>query len=191
VHIEPRLPAFVLSGVSFQDFLIGLAFLALPQVPLTLGNAIIAITEENNRLFPHRPVNESKISSSTGLMNLLSASLGGVPMCHGAGGMAGHVRFGARTGGALVILCAVLLVIAIFFGSSVAVLLRLFPPPILGVILFLTGAQLALGACDVPRDKGERFAMMATGALAVWNVGIAFVVGMTAYALNKRGWLRL
>jgi hypothetical protein len=50
---------------------------------------------------------------------------------------------------------------------------------------------LALGACDVPRDKGERFAMMATGALAVWNVGIAFVVGMTAYALNKRGWLRL
>jgi hypothetical protein len=30
-----------------------------------------------------------------------------------------------------------------------------------------------------------------TGALAVWNVGIAFVVGMAAYALNKRGWLRL
>jgi Molybdate transporter of MFS superfamily len=105
--------------------------------------------------------------------------------------MAGHVRFGARTDGALVTLGAVLLVIAIFFGSSVAVLLRLFPLPILGVILFLTGAQLALGACDVPRDKGERFAMMATGALAVWNVGIAFVVGMMAYALSKRGWLRL
>jgi hypothetical protein len=51
--------------------------------------------------------------------------------------------------------------------------------------------QLVLGACDVPRDKGERFAMMATGALAVWNVGIAFIVGMTAYILNKRGWLRL
>jgi MFS superfamily sulfate permease-like transporter len=191
VHIEPRLPAFVLTGISFQDFLIGFVFLALPQVPLTLGNAIIAITEENNRLFPHRPVNESKISTSTGLMNLLSASLGGVPMCHGAGGMAGHVRFGARTGGALVILGAVLLVIAIFFASSVATLLRLFPTPILGVILFLTGAQLALGACDVPRDKGERFVMVATGALAVWNVGIAFVVGMTAYVLNKRGWLRL
>jgi MFS superfamily sulfate permease-like transporter len=191
VHVEPRFPVFVLSGVSIQDFLIGFVFLALPQVPLTLGNAIIAITEENNRLFPHRPVNESKISTSTGLMNLLSASLGGVPMCHGAGGMAGHVRFGARTGGALVILGAMLLVIAIFFSSSVAVLLRLFPTPILGVILFLTGAQLALGACDVPRDKGERFAMIATGALAIWNVGIAFVVGMTAYALNKRGWLRL
>ena len=166
-------------------------FLALPQVPLTLGNAVIAITEENNRLFPHRPTNESKISTSTGLMNLLSASVGGVPMCHGAGGMAGHVQFGARTGGALVILGVVLLVIAMFFSSSVASLLRLFPTPILGVILFLTGAQLALGACDVPRDKGERFAMMATAALAVWNVGIAFVVGMGAYWLNKSGYLRV
>jgi hypothetical protein len=36
-------------------------------------------------------------------MNLVGACLGGVPMCHGAGGMATHIRFGARTGGALVI----------------------------------------------------------------------------------------
>jgi len=169
VQVEPRFPTFALSGISFNDFFIGMMFLALPQVPLTLGNAVIAITEENNRLFPHRPVNEGKISTSTGLMNLLSASVGGVPMCHGAGGMAGHVQFGARTGGALVILGAVLLVIAIFFSSSVATLLRLFPAPILGVILFLTGAQLALGACDIPKDKGERFALMVTGALAVWT----------------------
>ena len=191
VQFEPRFPSFALGGISFNDFFIGMVFVALPQVTLTLGNAVIAITEENNRLFPHRPINESKISTSTGLMNLLSASIGGVPMCHGAGGMAGHVQFGARTGGALVILGAVLLVISIFFSSSIATLLRLFPTPILGVILFLTGAQLALGACDVPRDKGERFAMMVTGALAVWNVGIAFVVGLTAYWLNKRGHFRL
>jgi xanthine/uracil permease len=105
--------------------------------------------------------------------------------------MAGHVPFGARTGGALVILGVVLLTIAIFFSGSVGILLRLFPPSILGVILFLTGAQLALGACDISRDKGERFVTVVTGALAVWNVGIAFVVGMVAYALNKRGWLRL
>jgi hypothetical protein len=84
-----------------------------------------------------------------------------------------------------------LLVIAIFFSSSVATLMRLFPTPILGVILFLTGAQLALGACDIPKDKGERFVLMATGALSVWNVGIAFVVGMAAYWLYKRGILRV
>ena len=171
--------------------LIGAVFLALPQVPLTLGNAVIAITEENNRLFPNRPVNEAKIATSTGLMNMLSASVGGVPMCHGAGGMAGHVQFGARTGGAVIMLGAVLLFVAMFFSGSVATFLRLFPPSILGVILFLTGAQLALGACDISKDKGERFVMMITAALAVWNVGIAFVVGVTAYFLNKRGWLRI
>lgn len=191
VHIELRWPSFALTGLSLNDFMVGALFLALPQVPLTLGNAVIAITEENNRLFPHRPVNESKISTSTGLMNLLSASVGGVPMCHGAGGMAGHVQFGARTGGALVILGLVLLATAVLFSSSVGTLLRLFPPSILGVILFLTGAQLALGACDIGKGKGERFVTMITGALAVWNVGIAFVVGIAAYWLNERGLLRI
>lgn len=191
VHIEPRLPSFALGDITASDFIIGTIFLALPQVPLTLGNAIIAITEENNRLFPARPVSEGKVAASTGLMNLFSASVGGVPMCHGAGGMAAHVRFGARTGGALIMLGAVLLVLAVFFSGSVATLFRLFPPSILGVILFLTGAQLALGSCDMGRDKGERFVTVITGALAVWNVGIAFIVGSIAYFLAKQGLLRI
>jgi MFS superfamily sulfate permease-like transporter len=191
VEIEPRLPDFALAKLTWNDVLIGAVFLALPQVPLTLGNAVIAITEENNRLFPNRPVSEAKIATSTGLMNIVSAGVGGVPMCHGAGGMAGHVQFGARTGGAVIMLGALLLLMAIFFSGSVATFLRLFPPSILGVILFLTGAQLALGSCDISRDKGERFVTVVTAALTIWNVGIAFVVGMTAYALVKRGWLRV
>jgi hypothetical protein len=191
IQVEPRWPTFALGQLTWNDLIIGALFLALPQVPLTLGNAVIAITEENNRLFPHRPVTEGKIATSTGLMNILSAGVGGVPMCHGAGGMAGHVQFGARTGGAVVILGAVLLLTAIFLSGSVGILLRLFPPSVLGVILFLTGAQLALGSCDLSKDKGERFVTVITAALAVWNVGIAFVVGITAYALNKRGWLRV
>jgi Molybdate transporter of MFS superfamily len=191
VQVEPRWPTFTLSTLTWNDLLIGMVFIALPQVPLTLGNAVIAITEENNRLFPNRPVSEGKIALSTGLMNMLSASVGGVPMCHGAGGMAGHVQFGARTGGALIILGAVLLATAVLFSGSVATLVRLFPLPILGVILFLTGAQLALGSCDFSKDKGERFVTVITAALAVWNVGIASVAGMAAYVLNKRGWLRV
>jgi MFS superfamily sulfate permease-like transporter len=171
--------------------MLGAIFLALPQVPLTLGNAVIAITEENNQLFPDRPVNESRIATSTGLMNLLSAAIGGVPMCHGAGGMAGHVQFGARTGGALIILGIVLLLTALFLSGSVATLLRLFPPAILGVILFFTGAQLALGGSNISEDNKERFVTLITAALAVWNVGIAFLVGIVAYWLVKRILLRL
>jgi predicted phage tail protein len=97
------------------------------------------------------------MATSTGLMNLLSAGVGGVPTCYGAGGMAGHVQFGARTGGALIILGALLLVVALFFSGSVGTFFRLFPSSILSVILFLTGAHLALGVGDMLKDKGERF----------------------------------
>ena len=112
-------------------------------------------------------------------------------MCHGAGGMAGHVRFGARTGGALIILGAILLRLALFFSTSVEMLFKLFPAPVLGVILFLTGAQLALAACDFGKAKGERFVTIITAAFAMWNVGLAFAVGMAGYYLNKRGLLHL
>ena len=191
LSIEPRMPTFALDGIGWNDVLIGTVFLALPQVPLTLGNAIIAITEENNQLFPDRPVTVQRVAMSTGLMNLGSAALGGIPMCHGAGGMAGHVRFGARTGGAPIILGVILVLLALFFSNSLGTLLRIFPPAILGVILFLTGAQLALGACDLSKDKGERFVTVITAALAIWNVGIAFVVGSAVCLVARRGWLKL
>jgi MFS superfamily sulfate permease-like transporter len=55
VRFEARLPSFALAGLTWSDFVIGLVFLAIPQVPLTLGNAMMAIVEENNRLFPTSP----------------------------------------------------------------------------------------------------------------------------------------
>jgi MFS superfamily sulfate permease-like transporter len=186
-----RLPRFALADMTWKEFLIGTVFLALPQVPLTLGNAVIAVTEENNRLFPDRPVTEKKVSISTGIMNLLGPAIGAVPMCHGAGGMAGHVRFGARTGGALVILGVVLVITALVFSGSVETILKIFPAPILGVILFLTGAQLALGSCEFGRNKNDRFVSLITAASAVWNIGLAFLLGMATYHLLKRGWVRL
>jgi hypothetical protein len=117
------------GAISWNDLVIGTLFLALPQVPLTLGNAIIGVREENNRLFPDRPVSERQVAVSTGVMNLFGSAVGGVPMCHGAGGMAGHVAFGARTGGSLVILGGLLLVLALAFSSSVVVLFEVIRRP--------------------------------------------------------------
>jgi MFS superfamily sulfate permease-like transporter len=191
IKFEARLPSFALAGISWSDFVIGVVFLAIPQVPLTLGNAMIAIVDENNRLFPHRPVSDRSVSISTGLMNLFGAGVGGVPMCHGAGGMAGHVRFGARTGGAVIILGAMLILLGLFFSGSVQTIFGVIPREILGVILFLTGAQLALGSCDFSKDKGERFVTIVTAGLSMWNIGLAFVVGLSVFHLLKRGWMRL
>jgi hypothetical protein len=41
------------------------------------------------------------------------------------------------------------------------------------------------------QGEGERFITLITAVLAVLNVGIAFVVGMVAIAMDKRGWLRV
>ena len=191
VRFAFRTPSFALSGITWFDLFKGTVFLALPQLPLTLGNAVIAITEENNRLFPDRPVTENLVATSTGVMNLLGAVCGGVPMCHGAGGMAGHVAFGAKTGGAPIILGVLLLLVAFFLSGSVGVILQLFPRAILGVILFLTGAQLALGSCDFGKNKEERFITLVTAAFSMWNVGLGFVAGVMLAYLKDRDFLHL
>ncbi len=191
VRVELRLPYFALGSMTWSELVVGTLFLALPQVPLTLGNAIIAITDENNRLFPDRPVSERKVAVSTGVMNLCGAALGGVPMCHGAGGMAGHIAFGARTGGSLIMLGSFLLFLALFMSSSVEIIFRVVPGEVLGVILFLAGAQLALGSCDISKDKGERFTTVVTAGLSMWNIGVAFLLGLALYHAFKKGWVRV
>jgi MFS superfamily sulfate permease-like transporter len=191
IHLSPRLPTLVWPTLSWHDLWIGALYLALPQLPLTFGNALISISEENNRLFPDRPVTERRVAPSTGLMNLWSSALGGIPMCHGAGGMAGHVRFGTHTGGASILLGGLLLAIGLFLGDSVAMLFRLFPPAVLGVILFLAGMQLALNGRALGLDKLERHIVLITAAFAIWNVGIAVLAGIAAYHAAKRGWLFL
>jgi Molybdate transporter of MFS superfamily len=180
-----------LSTLRWSDLWVGLAVLAIPQLPLTLGNALVATVEQNNRLFPDRPVTLRGVAASTGLINLWSAGIGGVPMCHGAGGMAGQVRFGARTGAAPVILGVLLVVAALFFSGSVESLLQLFPAPVLGVILFLAGSQLALGVCELGTAKTERFVAITTAAFCLWNVGIAFLFGVVLHHALKRDLVRL
>jgi len=136
-------------------------------------------------------VTERKVAYSTGVLNLWSSALGGIPMCHGAGGMAGHVKFGARTGGSSVMLGLLLTGLALFFAGSVGTVFRLFPPSVLGVILFIAGAELALGSRDPGAAKEDRFVVIATAAFGVVNVGIAVVFGVLAHHAAKRGWLRV
>jgi MFS superfamily sulfate permease-like transporter len=185
------LPSWSFATLSWEAFATGIFLLALPQVPLTLGNAILAPAEFGNREFPQRPVTTRQLAFSTGLMNTMGSLIGAVPMCHGAGGMAAQTGFGARSGGAPVILGLLLIMLALCFSESLAVLLRLFPQPALGVMLFLAGAQLALGSCDFARDKGERFVTLGTAALSIWNVGVAFLFGISMLYVARRGWLKL
>ena len=191
IRIGFKLPVFSLSAMTWNDLVVGTLLFTLPQIPLTLGNAVIAIVAENNALFPDRKVTEKKIAISQGVMNLVAPIFGGVPMCHGAGGMAGHVRFGAKTGGALVILGSLLVLIALFFSDSVAVFFRIFPNAILGVILFFAGSELAIVVRDIGDKKSDFYVMLVVAAFAMWNMGVAFLVGVILDNSLRRGWLKI
>ena len=191
IHIGFKLPVFSLPMISWNDLVTGTLIFTLPQIPLTLGNAVIAIVAENNELFPDRQVTEKKIAISQGIMNLVSPLFGGIPMCHGAGGMAGHVRFGAKTGGALVILGSMLILIALFFSDSVSIIFKIFPNAILGVILFFAGSELAIVVKDIGDKKPDFYVMIIVAAFAMWNMGAAFLVGVILDNSLRRGWLKI
>jgi MFS superfamily sulfate permease-like transporter len=185
-----RLPSFALTKIGWEDVVIGVMVLGLPQVALTLGNAIVATVEENNSLFPEKRITVRAVAIDHGIMNLVGTSLGGVPMCHGAGGMAGHVRFGARTGGALVILGSLVLFVGLFLGDSVATLFRLFPRSLLGVILLFGGLELASGVEAVNLPKEDRYVMLLTTGVSMWNMGVGYLTGLILWYAFQRKWLR-
>jgi MFS superfamily molybdate transporter len=191
IHIGFKLPVFSLPMITWNDLVTGTLLFTIPQIPLTLGNAVIAITAENNELFPDRPVTEKKIAISQGIMNLVSPFYGGIPMCHGAGGMAGHVRFGAKTGGALVILGGILILIALLFSDSVSIIFKIFPNAILGVILFFAGSELAIVVKDIGDKKADFYVMLIVAAIAMWNMGVAFLAGVIMDNALRRGWLKI
>lgn len=191
LSIRFRLPELAFGRISWKELLSGFVILGLPQAPLTLGNAIIGTVAENNQYFPDRKVTAKTISLDHGVMNLISTCIGGVPMCHGAGGMAGHIRFGARTGGALVILGVIVLLTGLFLSDSVTLLFQVFPRPILGVILFFAGVELALVVRDIKLKKQNLFVLVVTTGTAMWNMGVAYLAGLILYYALQRRWFRV
>ena len=191
ISIRFRFPELTLGRMSWKDLLAGFVILGLPQAPLTLGNAIIGTVAENNEYFPDRKVTAKTISLDHGFMNLISTFIGGIPMCHGAGGMAGHIRFGARTGGALVILGFIVLFTGLFLSDSVSLIFQVFPRSILGVILFFAGVELALVVKDVKLKKQNLFVLLITAGTAMWNMGVAYLAGLLLYYGLHRRWIKV
>ncbi len=185
-----RLPASGLPQIVWSDLVTGILVLGLPQLPLTLGNAIIATVEENNTHFPDRPITVKAVALDHAALNLVGTALGGVPMCHGAGGMAGHIRFGARTGGALVILGSIVLILGLFFADSVALLFRLFPAALLGVILFFGGLELATSAVGDAMTKEDRYVFLLTAGVSMWNMGVGYLGGLALWYAFRLKWLK-
>jgi len=177
--------------LGWHDFTSSFARAALPQIPLTTLNSVIAVCALSADLFPERRASPRRVAVSVGLMNLVAAWFGGMPMCHGAGGLAGQYRFGARTNGSILFLGAVKMAIAVTLGSSLLALCLSFPASVLGVMLAFSGMELALVTRD-QTDRASAFTMLLTAGacLALNNVGIGFLIGL-GLALALRLGLRI
>ena len=105
-----HLPELLPFGLpSMNDFSLVLLLLVLPQIPMTVGNAVVAYADLSKEYFGEASAKVSyrNVCLSMAAGNILSFLLGGMPLCHGAGGLAAHYRFGARTVGSNLIIGAI------------------------------------------------------------------------------------
>ena len=145
--------------------------LVLPQLPLSISNSVIATEKTVKDLFPERPVSIRKIGLTYSAVNILAPFFGGIPVCHGCGGLAGHYAFGARTGGSVVIYGLFYIVLGLFFSGVLNEVLQVFPQPILGVVLLFESLTLL----SLIRDQ----------ATNPRNLLIALLVGVIALTLQQ------
>jgi hypothetical protein len=176
-------------SIALDDIVSGFILLALPQIPLSLGNSILATRQVAEDLFPERDVTVRKLSYTYAAMNLVNPFFGGVPTCHGSGGLVGHYTFGARTGGSIIIYGSIFLVLGLFFSSGFQQLVQIFPLPILGVLLFFEAAALMAMIRDQASDAKSLLVVIIVGLVAAglpYGYAIALVVGILLSRLFSR-----
>jgi hypothetical protein len=182
--------AVTMPSFDVATLAVAAVVLVLPQLPLTFANSCLAAADVAQRYYGDAAarVRPGRLGLSLGVANLGVAAVGGMPLCHGAGGMTAHRTFGARSGGAPVMMGTALVCLALMAGTMLADLLTGFPLPILAALLAVAGA-LHIGLLRdlrTPAEWGLALAIGAAGlagylapamllALAVWwaAVGVA------------------
>lgn len=120
--------------------------------------------------------------------------MGGIPTCHGSGGMAGHYAFGGRTGGSVVIYGMMYLVAGLFFGSGFQIVIQIFPLPILGVLLFFEAITLLSLLRDLTGQMTDFLLAVMVGVIASsvpYGYLVGLLVGLLCYHPMRRGWVRM
>jgi len=190
----PIADAFGVSLPTFRlprgaDIWTGFLVLALPQIPLSISNSVIATEQTIKDLFPQRAVSAKRIGLTYSLVNLIAPFLGGIPVCHGSGGLAGHYTFGARTGGSVVLYGAFYLLAGLFLKAPLHDVVQAFPKPILGVVLLFEAlALLALVRDQAGTPRDLLIALLV--ALVAFTVPQGYVVGLLLGSLVFYGFRR-
>lgn len=176
----PPLTRFSLAEVWRSLLLAGFA-----QIPLTATNAVIATSALIKKYWPDRPVSENQLALNQGVMNLVLPFFGGMPMCHGAGGLAGQYYFGARTGGTNILEGLLEVALGLFLAGSIASLFTAFPTAIIGAMMLLVGVEMVKFTRDV-RWSLELIPLGATVTVSILtNMAFGFATGIAAHYLIR------
>jgi SulP family sulfate permease len=180
-----------LISPTLKDFWTAFIMLILPQIPLTIGNACVGTADTCCTLFPKNPLlsktKAGNFALTMGIANLPAGFFGAVPMCHGTGGLAAHYRFGARTGGAPMMIGALFVVMALVFGEFGFTLLAMIPNSVLGVLLIFAGLELCPLIRSLKTNEEFFVALLISGiALAVPNMAWAFGIGIATDMFIRR-----
>ena len=190
VSLHLTLPRLLPLIPTWSQLWQGLILLALPQIPLSLGNSIYATADAARQYFGEKAahVTERRLMLTMGATDAMTALIGGVPLCHGCGGLTSHYRLGARSGGAPLMLGTIFLLLGLLGGSASMQIFGLIPFPVLGVLLAYVGFQHMLLARDLRGAQAWLTALLVL-ALTLWtnNLAIGFVSAAVFY--HAWGWL--
>jgi MFS superfamily sulfate permease-like transporter len=186
-------PALTLPSVHLPPAsAFGTAFILLvvPQLPLTFGNAVVAVNDLAHEYFgpAARRVTPSRVCLSAGIGNTVSALLGGMPMCHGAGGLTAHVRLGARTARMNLWLGGAFLALGLFFAAQIPVILGVLPVSVLAAFLAYAGVRHTWLVSDL-RGGSLAIAVVA-GGLGAWYGNLAITAALALALEHGRRALR-
>lgn len=176
----PALTIPVFTTFSMKEVWQTLLLAGFAQVPLTATNATIATSSLIKKYWPEKKVSEKQLAWNQGIMNIILPFLGGMPTCHGAGGLAGQYYFGARTGGANILEGLIEIFLGLFLSASIASLFSVFPLAIIGSMMFMVGVELLKFTKEVKTSKNI-IPMLATILVALFtNMFFGFLAGIAA-----------
>ncbi|MEA2435426.1 MAG: hypothetical protein QOG54_2883 [Actinomycetota bacterium] len=160
-----------------------ITLLVIPQIPLTLGNAVVAVVDLEHRYFPlnSRKVSPAAVSISSGLANMTVGALGGMPMCHGSGGLTAHYRAGAETYRMNVVIGGFFLACGLFAGPSALALFQVIPAPVLAGFLAFTGLFHSSLATELRGFDLAVAVCIGLLGLLTTNLAIGLAVGLLLY----------
>ena len=189
-HVVLGPSALALPSLDAATFVLAFTVLVVPQVPLSFANSCLATSDAARVYFGERAerVRPGGLATTYGFANLFAGSIGGMPVCHGAGGLTAHYSFGARTAGAPLVMGVAILAAALGIGAGLAAVLPAFPLPILAALLAAAGV-LHIGLLRDLRGAPSWAAAVLVGVMGfAVNLTVALGLGLALWWVSVGAW---